>query len=255
MLRLALAALFAVAAAAPIFAQAPTPGRLYQIRTYTTAPGKLDVLLERFKTHNLPIFERVGIQLEGAWTPLDPAKDGEKLVYLVSFPSREDADKAWVGFSNDPEWIKVFAEEKQTHGQVVTRADTLYLASTDYSPALASVPAATGRVYELRTYTASPGKLPNLNARFRDHTLGLFQAHGMTNVLYTEPISGEKGAGETLVYFLAFPSKQAADTSWQAFRDDPEWQKVAAASQPDGVKLAAQVQSLYLKPTDFSPLK
>ena len=83
----------------------------------------------------------------------------------------------------------------------------------------------------------------------------LFKKHGMTNVLYTTPTEKEKGAGKNLVYLLAYPDREAADRSWRAFRDDPEWQRVAKESQPDGVPLAAKVVSAYLKPTDFSPLR
>jgi len=229
--------------------------RLYQLRTYYTAPGKLDVLITRFREHNLPLFERHGITLVGAWTP--PGKDEEdRLVYLVSFPGRSAADRAWKGFGNDPEWKDVFGKEKKDHGEVVTRGETVYLAPTDYSPNPGPKPARGGRrAFELRTYTASPGKLNDLNKRFREHTMELIKKHGMTNVLYTTPTEKEKGAGKDLVYLLAYPGREAADLSWRAFRDDPEWQRVSKESQPDGVPLAAKVVSAYLEPTDFSPLR
>src|SRR5262245_59347228 len=87
-------------------------------------------------------------------------------------------------------------------------------------------PAGSARVFELRTYTASPGKLDALNARFRDHTVALFRKHGMEVVGFWEPLDKEAGAGERLVYMLAHRSRGAAEASWKAFRDDPEWIRV-----------------------------
>jgi hypothetical protein len=238
--------------------QAEAAPRTYQLRTYFTAPGKLPVLMNRFATVNVPIFKRLGIRLEGAWVPLEPDEAGDRLVYLVSFQNRADADAAWVGFNNNPEWIQAAAAEKAEHGTVVERTEFLYLQPTDYSPKEEVVRAETekpGHVYEMRIYTASPGKLEALNARFREHTLGLFARHGMTNVLYTEPLAGQPGAGSTLLYWMAYPDRESAAEAWKGFQADPEWQKVRDASQADGVKLAAGVKSLFLKPAIFSPMK
>lgn len=113
---------------------------------------------------------------------------------------------------------------------------------------------AGGRVYELRTYTASPGRLDALNARFREHTVALFKKHGMEVVAFWEPVDKEAGAGEKLVYLLAFPSRAAAEASWKEFRADPEWIRVKAESEVGGV-LAAHIDSVFLSPTDYSPLK
>jgi hypothetical protein len=109
------------------------------------------------------------------------------------------------------------------------------------------------RVFELRIYTAAPGKLDALNARFRDHTLRLFEKHGMKNVVYLVPTEEPKSQN-TLVYLISHASRAAADKSWEAFRKDPEWQKVKEASERDG-KLVEKVESTYLSPTDYSPLQ
>ncbi len=110
-----------------------------------------------------------------------------------------------------------------------------------------------GRVFELRTYHAAPGKMEALNARFRDHTNKLFRKHGMTIIGFWQPTDPDK-AKTTLIYLLAFPSKEAAAKSWQAFRDDPDWKAAREASEKDG-KLVEKVESVYLNPTDYSPLK
>lgn len=107
-------------------------------------------------------------------------------------------------------------------------------------------------LYELRVYHAQPGKLDALNARFREHTLGLFEKHGMRNVAYWIEQPGESSPGGKVIYVLAFPSRDARDASWQSFVADPAWQKVAAASEAEG-KLVAKVDSTFMSLADYSP--
>jgi hypothetical protein len=106
-------------------------------------------------------------------------------------------------------------------------------------------------VYELRIYHVYEGKLGELLARFRDHTMKLFEKHGIKNVAYWTP-TDEPLKGKTLVYMLAHPSREAATANWQAFRDDPDWQSVRDKSEASG-KLVEKIDSTYLALTDFSP--
>ena len=112
---------------------------------------------------------------------------------------------------------------------------------------------AAPRVYELRTYTAPDGKLGELHTRFRNHTLRIFQRLGMTNVIYLSPMDAPL-KDNTLVYLLSYPSRDAAKASWDAFRNDPEWKTVASESQKNG-PLTTKVESVFLTPTDYSPMK
>jgi NIPSNAP len=112
---------------------------------------------------------------------------------------------------------------------------------------------ADARVFELRIYHAAPGKMDALNARFRDHTNKLFKKHGMEIIAFWNP-TDPKEAESKLIYILAYPSKEAADKSWQAFRDDPDWKTAKDASEKDG-KLVDKVESTFMKPTDYSPIK
>jgi hypothetical protein len=113
--------------------------------------------------------------------------------------------------------------------------------------------------FEMRTYTAAEGKLDALQARFREHTNALFLKHGMTVVGYWVPMPPAK-EGETdrskntLVYILAYPDKAARDKMWDEFRNDAEWKKVSAESEKDG-KLVTKVESVFMTPTDYSPIK
>ena len=110
------------------------------------------------------------------------------------------------------------------------------------------------RYFEMRTYIASPGKMAALHSRFRDHTNKLFVKHGMELVGYWQAVSGEN-ADHTLIYILAYPSKEARDASWKAFAADPDWQKAKKESEADGVPLAGKVVSQFITPTDYSPIK
>ena len=112
-------------------------------------------------------------------------------------------------------------------------------------------PTAAAGVFELRTYTTLEGRLPNLHARFKDHTLKLFEKHGMKNVTYWTP-TDEKTANNTLIYVLWHASPEAAKKSWDGFRNDPEWHKARDASEKDG-KIVAKVESVYMKATEYSP--
>lgn len=109
------------------------------------------------------------------------------------------------------------------------------------------------KVFELRTYTATPGNLDKLHSRFRDHTTRIFNKHGMEVVGYWSPTSEEESM-DTMVYMLEHASRDAASASWSAFIQDPEWSEVAAASNADG-EILAGIESKYLIATDYSPMQ
>jgi NIPSNAP protein len=123
-----------------------------------------------------------------------------------------------------------------------------WLAASEEKPASA---VSGPPVYELRIYHTFEGKLDDLLRRFREHTVKLFEKHGMKNVAYWTP-TDEPLKGETLVYILAHPSREAATANWQAFHDDPEWQSVRDKSEAKG-KIVEKVDSTFLEMTDFSP--
>lgn len=109
------------------------------------------------------------------------------------------------------------------------------------------------RLFEMRTYVANDGKFEDLHKRFREHTNKLFVKHGMDLVGYWVPADGPE-AENTLVYILAYPDLEAREKSWKAFMADPDWQAVYKKSHENG-PLVKKVESKYLKPTDYSPIK
>ncbi len=122
--------------------------------------------------------------------------------------------------------------------------------------AFAAVPQGTtsvanGAVYELRIYHCFEGKLDALLTRFREHTMTIFERHGIHNVAYWTPTDYPL-KDKTLIYIISHPSREQATANWQAFKDDPEWQKVQAASEANG-KIVERVDSTFMTLTGFSP--
>lgn len=227
---------------------------VYELRTYHAAPGKLDELNARFRDHTMKLFEKHGMTNVGYWVPLDNAEN--KLIYILSFPSRAARDKSWKAFSADPDWQRV-RKESMANGKLVNKVESVLMQTTAYSPAVRSVKNGK-RIFELRVYTTPPERLDDLNARFRDHTMKLFTKHGMTNVGYWVKLPGQKGAETTLIYILAHKSKEAAQQSFSTFRNDPAWIAARKASEEKaGGSLTVKdgVKSTFMQATDYSPLQ
>jgi hypothetical protein len=110
-----------------------------------------------------------------------------------------------------------------------------------------------GRVFEIRTYTAEEGRLDALHARFRNHTVKLFEKHGMTNIGYWTPEDAPLSRN-TLIYVLAHPSREAAKKNWDEFRNDADWKKARDESEASG-KIVSKVESVFMDATDYSPLR
>ena len=106
-------------------------------------------------------------------------------------------------------------------------------------------------VYELRTYTTHEGKLDDLHARFANHTMDLFEKHGMTNIMYWTPQDPELSEN-TLIYLLSHESRESAEQSWEWFVNDVEWQRVYEASRTDG-PIVERVESVFMTKTPYSP--
>ncbi len=117
----------------------------------------------------------------------------------------------------------------------------------------APVLADSERVFELRTYTTHEGKLPDLHARFENHTRWLFEKHGMLNIAYWTPTDAAL-ADNTLTYILVHPSREAAKKNWEAFANDPQWQAVYEQSREKG-PLVKHIDSTFMTPTDYSRIQ
>ena len=223
----------------------------YEMRTYYAAPGKLADLNARFRNNTMRIFAKHGMVNLAYWVPVE--NPDNKLIYILSFPSREARDLSWKAFGADPEWQAV-AKASEANGKLVAKIESAFMENTDYSPAFKAATNNSSRIVELRTYTASAGNIDNLHDRFRNHTLGLFKKHGITNIAYFKPTDEKQK--DVLIYLIAHNDKPAADASWKAFRADADWVKAKAASEvKGGGSLTTKVESVFMTSTDYSPIK
>jgi len=227
-------------------------GDIFELRTYTTNKGKLEALNARFRDHTVKLFDKHGIESVGYWVPTDEKRAKNTLIYVIKHKSRDAAAASWKAFGSDPEWQKV-AKASQVDGRILAkRPESVYMEATDYSPTWKNEDADKDDVFELRIYKAAEGKLEKLDARFRDHTIRLFEQQGMKSVAYWHP-TDEPDSKDTLIYIIKHDSRDAAKKSWPAFLADPEWKK--AASESGVGRLAKPPAATYMKATDYSAIR
>ena len=146
------------------------------------------------------------------------------------------------------------AKKSEENGKLIARANIYFLKATNFTPKIKPSKGSAMRTFEMRIYTAMPEKLQNLEERFRDHTMKIFKNNGMQNIAYFTTIEKNPADQAKLLYFLAYENEEAGKLAWQNFRKDPEWIKASTASEVNG-KLVEKVESVYMKPLDFSKLK
>jgi hypothetical protein len=223
--------------------------RYFELRIYYCEPGRLDALIERFANHTTKIFEKHGMENIGYWVPVSNEKNA--LYYILAYPNKEAREKSWAAFSSDPKWKEVQSKSEES-GKIVASVESVFMNVSEIMPKI-KPGKGDGRLFELRTYTCLPGRLPNLTTRFKDHTVKLFEKHGMENLMYFNSI--EKDGGQPkLVYVLAHKNQDEATKSWAAFRADPVWIAARDASEKDG-KIVEKVESVYMTPLSFSKIK
>jgi hypothetical protein len=229
----------------------PIDDRYYELRVYYCNPGKLDVLITRFRDHAVPLFKKYDIEGLGYWVPTKNSDNA--FYYLMSYPNKEARDASWKNLAADPLW-KEAARKSEENGKLIAKAETYFLKTTDYSPKFKPSKAGELSTFEMRIYTAKPEKLPNLESRFRDHTLKIFKNNGMKNIIYFTTIESDPSVQPKLLYFLSHKNEAAAKLSWENFRKDPEWITASTASEVNG-KLVEKVEAVYMQGTDFSKLR
>ncbi|CCH51173.1 NIPSNAP family containing protein [Fibrisoma limi BUZ 3] len=247
---LAVSTITALAASTPKKPKKPSD-RLYEMRIYYPTPGNYAAIVDRFRQYTTKLFEKHGMTNIGYWTPTDTSR--KELVYILSYPDRAARDASWKAFGSDPEWKAVVAKT-EANGKIVERVDQIFMNESDISPAIKTQAKSPERIFELRTYTATPGNLNNLIDRFRNHTIKLFSKHGMEHIGYWTTVEKDPSTQPKLVYILAHPSEAAGKQHFDEFRKDPKWVKAKEESEKNG-PLTVKVESVYMKPTDYSPIK
>lgn len=233
------------------------PLRLYELRKIQAAPGKLDALHTRLRDQQIPLLEQHGIWTQGVFVPVGENPEG--IVYLLTAAEGlGPMVEGWAGLRDDPKWQEVVAESDHD-GKVVADEDFQRLITTHWSPVFTPEKSAESRVFELRTYHCpDPSKHTALLRRFHNHTMKLFEKHGMHNLVYWVP-DERPASQQRLVYLLAHKSQEAAKKSFTAFRSDPDWiaAKKASEEQAGGSLTNAEngVVSEFLTATEYSPLR
>lgn len=229
---------------APVFSFSQST--YYELRIYHCNEGKLDDLLNRFRNHTLKLFEKHGMENIGYWIPAEGNE--QVLYYVLGYPDKAAREASWKAFISDPEWQEV-ARRSELNGKIIAKITSHFMTvNRTLSPEPQLKPAAEPRLFEMRIYDCLPGKYPDLVKRFKDHTRALFARHGMNDLIYFDTEEGR------LLYFLAHQNAEAAARSWEGFRSDPQWLKAKEESEKPG-KIVEKVQSIFLKPVDFSVLR
>lgn len=224
--------------------------RYYEMRIYYCHPGKLDDLITRFKNHTTKFFEKHGMENIGYWLPVNNEQNA--LYYILAYPNKAARESSWTAFRNDPGWQEV-ARKSEENGKIVSKVTSIFMSASEISPAIKPSSKGADRSFELRTYHCAPGKLDDLTKRFKNHTFGFFKKYGMQNIGYwvKEDSASTK---KDMIYMLAYKSEAEAKKSWSEFTKDPKWIKAKTESEKNG-KIVESVESVYLKPLEFSTIK
>ncbi len=231
----------------PVSAQGQN--RILEIRYYTV-PDKtgLDNLVKRM-VGTAKIFDRIGMKGVFYGVAAEPPLSENTYIYILSHENREKAKENWSRFSADPEW-KTLSSTAASPGKLDIK--TVFVNPTDFSPAPVAAAQGPNRIFELRTYTA-PDKtgLDNLVTRMRTGEAQVFNRVGMKGVFFS--VAAEPPLSEnTYVYMLAHENREKAKESWSKFSADEGWKTLRSTAAPTG---QIKVESTFLNPTDFSPIR
>jgi len=229
----------------------------YELQRITAKPGKLEQIHTWFRDHQDNVLAKHGATNIAYFVPVGDNPDG-RLVCIHRYPSLAALMKCRQACWADPSWAPMSPEAK-TPESLIEKVESVALHPWSYSPKFMPTKSSEPRVFELRTYTCpSPEKLFYLHERFRDHTMKLFEKHGMENLVYFNPMDMDDSDRE-LVYLLGHKSVEAAKESFANFRKDPDWLAAREASEKKaGGSLTEKeggVLSEFFIATDYSPLK
>ncbi|MFT4856043.1 MAG: hypothetical protein ACI9UV_002541 [Algoriphagus sp.] len=220
----------------------------FEVRKYYANDGKLQDLLNRFQNHTMKLFEKAGMENVAYFLPVDNTDNS--MTYILGYPDEASRDKMWQSFMNDPEWKKAY-EESHVNGPLVKSVVETFMVLAPHlndNPK----PMPSGAI-QMRTYTLLDGKVPNIQARFRDHTQALFEKQGLRNYTYWMTVPKD-GSQPKLLYLLGSKDQVSFEAGFQAFVKDPEWIKARDASEASG-KIVEKVDAIMFKTLPFSPLK
>ncbi len=242
--------LFLLSCIGSVFAQQNSDSKstYFEVRKYYANEGKLDDLIKRFQNHTLKLFEKAGMENVAYFVPVENTDNS--MTYILGYPDEKSRDRMWEAFSNDPEWKKAKANSEINGGLVKSVDQTFMVLAPGLNDNPKPMPSG---VIQMRTYHMFDGKVPNIQARFRDHTQDLFAKQGLRNYQYWMTVPKD-GSQPQLLYLLGARDQASFDAGFQAFLKDPEWIKARDASEASG-KIVEKVDAIMFKTLPFSPLK
>jgi NIPSNAP len=235
-------------------------GKLYEMRFYTTNPGKLPDLHARFRNHTMKLFEKHGMENIIYWSVSEgaPKSDDDKdnlLIYIIAHKDEAAKDASWAAFRADPEWKAVVAKSEE-NGKILAKPPrAIFMRETEFSAVDEPINKDSGtpaRLWELRQYNDGPERVPFTVDRFGSGENAIFTKHGMQTVKFWTATDNS-----AFIYLLAHRDKAASDESWKGFKSEfPEFMKKyrdAHPNLPAGRGNGNEVR--FLIPTDYSPRK
>lgn len=234
--------------------------KLYELRIYTAAPGKLEALNARFRDHTLALFEKHGIENLYYWTVTEGAEGEDPanlLAYIVAHKDKAAADASWKAFLADPEWLEVARKSEQNGPLLAGPPASIYMEAIDIPTGEVNVaddPGAT-RLFELRKYNTGVDGLPDTIDRFQGGEAELFGKHGMRTLHFWSALDKS-----SFIYLLAHKDRETSRASWQgffgefrAFMEKYNAGKAAPAGGAGAPRMSSEIR--FLTPTDYSPSK
>ena len=226
-------------------------GPVYELRIYKANQDRFEHLITRFREYTDRIFARHNMEALGYWAPTDgTTRQKRRVVYVLKHPSRYAAYANWTHFTNDREWQKVLDMPK-FRGLLAEKPTSIFMTETEYSNSFVTSNDKADSVFELRICTSNEGKLDNLNARFADDIITLFEKHKMDNLGIWTPFDLPEREN-TLIYMLRHESREQADANWKSLLNDATWKSVTRDFQGNGGLLERPPERIFLKPLDIS---
>ncbi|CAI6085527.1 NIPSNAP family protein [Cohnella sp. JJ-181] len=216
---------------------------LYELRTYQMKPGRLQAMLDRFKSDTLGLFAKHQMKVIQFWVDTDESKD--RLYYVLEHPDMTSRERNYKAFMEDPEWLAA-RKRTETDGVLYEYVESAYMKQAAFFPKLH--PTLSERMmYEMRIYEVSPGKMESILARFDQLVVALFEKHGMPIKYFWVDAND---ANNRLYYVVEHPDIETRNANYASFRADPVWVEAKRLSELDG-PLVQNQESIYMQKAAF----
>ena len=223
-------------------------GPIYELRVYIANDGRFQHMVKRFREHTDRIFKKNGMEPVGYWVrPDGNDRQRRTFYYILKHPSRYAAFRNWNNFTNDREWQSVL-EKPEFQRLLIQKPESVFMTANGNAE-IVGVADREGGLFELRTYTAKPGKLAEFNARFGDGAAEIVERYEMKVLAYWTPFD-KPDLESKLICLVHHRDRKTADASWAELRKDPDWNRIE-----DSRLLISEPGGIFLKATEFSPLR